>query len=275
MVTMNVHKMQKKKYNSLMIITFLFFLFSYSFVLAADSSEKSRQLTKTDLKLSLMYPKSPFDNIITNYATECKFTKFSFNNESKKAKSKGKAFLFSLLLPGAGEYYTGHKTLAKSFIITEIVLWAGYFSFKAYSKWKRDDMYIFAASHADAKVEGKPSQFFVDIGNYHDVYEYNDAKQRRREFSKVYMEKDYYWSWDSVDNQQEFELMRISSDRAYNRAVFTIGGIIANHVISAIDAVWHSYIYNKRINKSATNIDEVKIHVSGMKQLLITIQKPL
>lgn len=178
----------------------------------------------------------------------------SNESEVKSPKSRGKAFLFSFLLPGAGEYYLGRKGLAKTFFFTEVALWATYISFNRYSDWKRDDMYALAASHADADIDGKPSQYFVDLGNYMDVYQYNDAKQRMGEFFNVYDVDTYYWSWDTATNRKEFEDLRISSDRAHDRANFTIGAILANHVISAIDAVWQSNRYNKELHSSGVSI---------------------
>ena len=254
---------------SLFLITFIFI--PCSIIFAGDVPEPM------DLLLTIKYPKLLDSN---NYIAESKFSGFRLNTEiktQKETKSKGKAFLFSLLLPGAGEYYLGKKTVAKSFFITELVLWAGYFSFKTYGDWQRDDMYVYASTHADADVKGKPSQFFVDIGNYHDIYEYNDAKQRRRETFNIYDEEDYYWLWDSSENQYTFEQMRISSDKAHHRATLTVGGIIANHVLSAIDAVWQSYRYNKNLNNKNAKLDKgIKVHFGGLRPsgcVLVSIKK--
>lgn len=210
-----------------------------------------------DVRLALKYP-----NLMNNESVlqKSKIPSSMMQQTSKdpRLKAKGKAFLYSLLLPGAGEYYVGNKTMAKAFFFTEIILWASAISFDSYSNWKRDDMYVYAATHAGAHAEDKPAQYFVDIGNYDNIYEYNDAKQRQREFYKVYSEEEYYWSWDSPANRDKFENMRISSDRAHNRAIFAIGGIIANHLVSAIDAVWQSYRYNKRI-QNEQNLESMRL----------------
>lgn len=164
-------------------------------------------------------------------------------------KNRGVAFLRSLIIPGAGEHYLGHRTLAKSYFITEITLWVGFFSFRTYGKWLRNDAIAFAATHSGAYTDGKPSQFFVDIGNYINVDEYNDAKQRMRQFDKVYTDESDFWQWDKDINRHDFEQMRIASDRAYNRSVFVLGGIFANHIISAFDAVWRTRSYNRKVDK--------------------------
>jgi len=187
----------------------------------------------------------------------------AFETEEKQSdkvyKNRGKAFLRSLLIPGAGEHYLGHHTLAKTFFITEVTLWISLISFRTYGKWLRDDAIAFAATHSGAITDGKPSQFFVDIGNYADVNTYNDAKQRMRQFDKVYTDESFFWNWDKDINRHDFEQMRIASDRAYNRSVFVIGGIFANHIISAFDAVWRTRSYNKNVDKK--NSSNVHVNV--------------
>lgn len=168
-------------------------------------------------------------------------------------KNRGTAFFRSMLLPGAGERYVGKKSLGKAFFITEVTLWLGYFAFREYGDWIKKDALAFAATHAGAETDGKPSQYFVNIGFYSDIYQYNDAQQRMRQFSKVYSIDEYYWAWDKDDSRSRFVNMRIASDRAHNRAIFVLGGIFANHILSAIDAVWQTYRYNKNVdhNKQA------------------------
>ncbi|MBN1155122.1 hypothetical protein JXB12_09425 [candidate division KSB1 bacterium] len=182
-------------------------------------------------------------------------------NIDYRTKSKGKAFLYSFILPGAGEYYLGRKSLAKTFFITEVFLWASYFSFETYSDWLREDMYTMAATHANANIHGRPAQYFVDIGNFNDIYLYNDTKERQREYYKIYDIEDYYWSWQSEEYREKFEDLRISSDRAHNRAVFVVGAIIANHVVSAIDAVWQSSRLEKRMRQQ--DVNSLNLHFSS------------
>jgi len=189
-------------------------------------------------------------------------------------KDRKKAFLRSLILPGAGEYYLGKRSLAKTFFFTEVALWLGYFGFRQYSSWVRDDALAFAATHSGANIKNKPSQFFVDIGNYQDVYQYNDAKQRFFQFEKVYQDEDYYWSWDSELNRRKFENMRIASDRAINRSVFVLGAIFANHVLSAVHSMWQANRYNKKLKKVSGLDIQFRVRPDYLNQTVILgIQK--
>jgi hypothetical protein len=198
----------------------------------------------------------------------------SSNDQPKLYKDRKKAFFRSLILPGAGEYYLGKHTLARAFFATEVTLWLSYFAFRQYGKWIRDDALAFAATHSAAGIEGKPSQFFVDIGNYIDIYEYNNAKLRFGEYEKVYDEGDFFWSWDLDKNRRKFENMRIAGDRALNRSTFVIGAVFANHLISAIHASWQTHRYNKKLDQVSKSNIQIHINTNYFSgEVSINIQK--
>ncbi|MBN1560240.1 hypothetical protein JW998_08315, partial [candidate division KSB1 bacterium] len=46
--------------------------------------------------------------------------------------------------------------------------------------------------------------------------------------------------------RDKFDELRIASDTADNRAKFVLGAIVANHIVSAIDAVWTVYQHDKK-----------------------------
>jgi len=153
--------------------------------------------------------------------------------------SKGKALFLSILIPGLGEYSAGHKTRAKAFFITEVLLWSTYAGFKTYENWIEDEYRVFATTHARVDVAGKSHKYFVNIGNYDNIYDYNATKLNYRQLEDVYPD-DHAWDWDSDANRHDFKMMRIRSDNANYRALFTLGTILVNHIVSAIDAVWVS-----------------------------------
>ncbi len=195
------------------------------------------------------------------YSTFSFSTKIAASDKATGYKDRKNAFFRSLILPGAGEHYLGKQNFARAFFAAEVSLWLSYFAFQQYGKWLREDALTFAATHSGATIDGKPSQFFVDIGNYTDIYQYNDAKLRYGEYEKYYKEADYFWSWDLVSNQQKFENMRISSDRARNRSTYVLGAIFANHLISAIHATWQTHRHNKKINEMTSS--QVHFNVSA------------
>ncbi|MBN1351784.1 hypothetical protein JXJ21_20395 [candidate division KSB1 bacterium] len=211
------------------------------------------QINDTDRSANQFFVQS----LMINSFTERKFQEGEAeSNKTITKKSKGKAFMFSMLLPGAGEYYVGRKTRAKSFFISEISLWTIFAGLRIYGGWNEREYKTFAEDHALANTDGKKHRYFVDIGNFDNIYLYNDFQLRERDLEDVYPETaQYFWQWDNTANRDKFERMRIRSDDAYYRALFVGGIIFVNHLVSAIDAVWVSYKHNKQLNKAGTHLD--------------------
>ena len=161
-------------------------------------------------------------------------------------KKRGKAFFMSLLVPGWGQNYAGASTKRNMFLGLEIGMWMSYGGFTAYSNWREEDYKTFAATHAGVNLDGKNNTYFIDVGNFADIYEYNDYHLQQRNSNKYYQDIDfYYWHWQNQASRDKFDQLRISADTAHNRALFMLGAIVANHVISAIDAVWSVHKYEK------------------------------
>ncbi len=171
--------------------------------------------------------------------------------QSVPQKSRGKAMLLSLVLPGLGEKYAGAHTRAAVFMSTEVALILSYIGFKQYSHWRKEDYKTYAASHASVDLSNKTDSYFVNIGNYQSISEYNAAKLRQRNLQEFYRdEQAYYWEWQSQAHRHKFDQLRISADKANSNALFVLGAIFANHMISAIDAMWSAQQYNKNQQKS-------------------------
>lgn len=162
-------------------------------------------------------------------------------------KSSTTAVLYSLLLPGMGELYADGFDDGKYSLIAEGGLWITYFSMREYGTWIQNDARNFASVHAGAQIDGKNDQYFVNLGNFVDTYEYNDKKLRDRELDRVYDENaGYYWKWDSDENRKEFRSMRVSSERVLNNSQFVIAAVVVNRIVSAINAARLTRLYNKR-----------------------------
>jgi hypothetical protein len=165
-------------------------------------------------------------------------------------KSAATAVLYSLLLPGMGEYYADGFDVGRYSLIAEGGLWLTWFSFRQYGTWLRDDARNFASVHAGAVNAGKNDRYFVDLGNFNDIYEYNDKQLQDRELENLYdANSSYYWRWDSDQNRQEYRAMRVSSERVLNNAQFVIAGIVVNHIVSAVNAARLVRIANQRTSE--------------------------
>ena len=125
---------------------------------------------------------------------------------ASEKKSVGLAALYSLLIPGMGELYTGaFVTSGKYFLAAEGVLWLTWGAFDIYGNSVRNDSRAFAQVHAALNPTGKDDQFFVDVGNFINTAAYNDKKLRDREADKLYdPAAGYAWQWDTDASRATF-----------------------------------------------------------------------
>lgn len=154
---------------------------------------------------------------------------------SKLSKERGDAFLKSLLIPGWGQYDNGYKRSALVFVFSELAIFGGMYAFHQHGVAKRSDYKAYAAQHAGV-VDEHPHGFYVDIGNWDCVEDYNEQRLQDREFDRLYTSSLDWWEWNSSENRLHMEKIRIQSDRAFNSVYFLIGGLVLNHIASAIHA---------------------------------------
>ncbi|MBL7066913.1 MAG: hypothetical protein ISS29_03530 [Candidatus Marinimicrobia bacterium] len=146
--------------------------------------------------------------------------------------------LKSLILPGWGEHSLQYQKRGYVLNSTELGLWIGHAVLIFYGRSVEKDMKAYAATHAGIDPKGKDEYYFTDIGNYMNLYDYNDQKLRYRQFANLYPETgDYFWAWDSEDSREKFDQKRIDSQKAFHAASFALGGLIINRIISMIDII--------------------------------------
>lgn len=182
---------------------------------------------------------------------------------SARRKSTGLAAIYSLLLPGMGELYAENFESGKYFIIAEGTLWLTYAAFEVYGNQLQDDSRSFAQAHAGVSPSNKADQYFIDIGNFLDIHEYNEKKLRDREPEKLYDATSHYaWRWDSDLSRATYRDQRIASENMYNNRKFVVAAILVNHVASAINAVRATIIHNKAVSDAIGQLD-IRADVMG------------
>jgi TM2 domain-containing membrane protein YozV len=173
--------------------------------------------------------------------------KTAFSSEEKK-KSVTRAVLYSLLLPGAGQFYVEEQNRGKIFLGTEFTFWSGFFAFRTYGSWLKKEYKSYAAVHANAIIQGKSDEFFKDLTYYINRDEYN--KLGPLYFGKespVYPETDFWnWQWESQQAQKHYREMRNKSKSSYRKALYMVGLAMANRLVSAVDAFRLAKIYNRK-----------------------------
>lgn len=170
-------------------------------------------------------------------------------------KSVGLAAIYSLLLPGMGELYADGFSTGKYFLIAEGAIWLTYAGFSVYGDALRDDARAFAVAHAGISLSGKDDQFFVDIGNFMSIDDYNDKKLRDRDLAKVYdPTQGYAWNWDSDLSRSNYREQRVASDNVYNNRKFVLAAVLLNHVASAVNAARSVIARNADVGAQQTSL---------------------
>ena len=160
------------------------------------------------------------------------------DHQANHRKSVFKAGLYSVLVPGGGQYYLGYRKKARYFFVTEALTWIGFASFRVYGSWKEDDYIRYAAIHADARLEDKDDDFCDFVGFYDDIDQYNTLG-RIWDPDRPYLEDtpDNHWRWESETHRATYRELKNRSREAYRRAEFMIGIAIVSRIVSVIDAV--------------------------------------
>ena len=190
----------------------------------------------------------------------------------KSKKSPGLAMLYSLVVPGMGHLYTGRFDVGKYFIISEAALWLGFGSFSIYGNWLKNDAYNYAVMHAGISKNGKDDDFYINIGNYDNVDQYNNERLLYGEYDKIYsVANGFGFYWDTPENRRRYREDRIAGERTLNDRIFITGAILLNHIISGISALILTNKYNDEFRKStggiSLNADVIKYgnRVTGIK----------
>jgi len=191
-----------------------------------------------------------------------------------ESKSPAKAFLFSAIIPGTGEIYTGAKRGYVQ-IIAEVGFIAAAIITHRQASDMRDDYftevekYVLCDDFLD-DIPDKPCLFEKWTGedyehatmydNWHNVYTESEGKPIERVGA-------FYWEDrkhvkddekrerdpDSEERDEALKLRNKSNDRFQLSKIF-IGLTIFNHIVSAIDARIMAKIYNQRHKSEAQTL---------------------
>ena len=163
-----------------------------------------------------------------------------------------KALMLSLLLPGAGELYSGHKGRATGFFVSEGAVWANFAAWEIAGHLRKDNYIEQARLNAGVGTTSESDDYWRLVGTYvrssgsGDSYEDALRRDARNEFPSDPAAQDAWvaqrlptgnraWNWTSASMQESYLLTRQNSRRAFNRAKFSFALAILNRLASAID----------------------------------------
>lgn len=176
--------------------------------------------------------------------------------QGERPRSATKAVALSLLLPGAGQFYTEQGTAARAFVGTEVALWTGVLAFRTYGRLKKEDYVGFATEHAGIQSTGKDDNFYKFLTFYDNRDEYNKISRIFEPSNPFYPETNQWnWQWDSRESRTRYRELRNASKTAYRRAVYLIGGAVANRLLSAVHAYRAVKQYNRKLRQEKGNLE--------------------
>jgi hypothetical protein len=172
---------------------------------------------------------------------------------TRGAKNPRKALMLSLLLPGAGELYSGHKGRATGFFLSEGAIWANFAAWEIAGQLRKDNYIEQARLNAGVGTSSESDDYWRLVGVYQrssgsgpDSYEDALRRDARNEFPSDPAAQDAWvaerlptgnraWNWTSASLQENYLETRQNSTRAYHRAKFSFALAILNRIASAID----------------------------------------
>lgn len=177
-------------------------------------------------------------------------------DKERAFKNPWRAFLMSAVLPGAGEHYAEAGLKSKVFFASEVGLWSALISFRHLGNWRKDDYRLQAATAAGADVAGKDDRYFDVLGFYDSREDYNKVAGAY-DHARVYYPdtKTYFWKWESADARMKYRNFKNDSKSYYRNANFSLGLILANHLISAADAYWSAKRFNRHVESGFSGVD--------------------
>lgn len=160
------------------------------------------------------------------------------------------AMLYSLLLPGLGEYYLGRTDRAKIFFVAEGAIWTSFAVFRIQGN-HREDLYKEYAEINAGAGQRDDDDFYRTIGNFiasDGPFSANEAvrRQARALFpdnpdrrDEFLADNGYFgddaWEWESEEFLARYKEMRTSSLDAFRRSNLSLGLLVANRLISVLD----------------------------------------
>lgn len=193
-------------------------------------------------------------------------------------KSPNEAFLYSLVLPGAGQFYAGVKR-GYLYAAAEVGLLAAYFILRNSAATTRDEYRDVVRQHVIFDGPGsfdnwdlvEDFEHATQYENWNHVY---DSDATRARTGKWYWEDarpfkdeaDIAIDFDSRYRLEAFDLRQQANDRFEFARTF-LGLAILNHVISAIDARITTKSWNRK--QARANSLEIDVQTGAMESAVV------
>lgn len=193
-------------------------------------------------------------------------------------KSPPKAFLFSALVPGAGQIYSQARR-GYLFLAVEALAVGGYLLFQHRGKRWKDEYIAFADRHwsEDRYQAWYDRRDSVYNSNLDDSLTHHLPEQKNHDYYEMIGKYDQFvYGWDDVDSTRddvhsthrgEYLNIRERSNRYLRWAGYGVGVMLFNRVLSALDAARAARRYNQRASPERAKVNiEFRLRPYGQEQ---------
>lgn len=193
------------------------------------------------------------------------FPMFDSDIYSAEHRSVGKAFLYSIAVPGMGEYYAGSKIKAGIFLAFDMLSWTQYLSKHRSGTRKEDEFAAYADEHWSPTaytiwlIDTLGVQSDEDVSGF---THHLPAEKTQQYYEMVGKWRQFRHGWDDYDPVKDTSLNRVAYLEMRDQANKKLESArkwamisLANHVLSAFDAALSA----KRFNKSRDVFSDVNV----------------
>jgi len=199
----------------------------------------------------------------------------------RESKSVGKAFAYSLLIPGMGQFYNGSKVKGVIFMGIELLGWVAWANYRSSGNTRTDEYEAFADAHWhdqpywDSLLVHRGIEKWKDdeVFAHHLPWKINENGDTVADHNYEYYENvgkydQFVWGWNDLrqidlinpgqpesafasERRGEYVIMREDANKDYDRARAAGIVLIANHVVSALEAAFSAKRFNKRAQQAS------------------------
>jgi hypothetical protein len=160
------------------------------------------------------------------------------------------SFAKSAIIPGWGEIGQGSNS-GYAFLAAEFLLWAGRFYFAEEVNLREREAYVYALQNAGLQPGNYSDEHLYILTRYnhsgfgaggYNEFIYRQAQAMDPDEREQYIldnaifDDSLSWSWGSREQRRQYSIMRKNADHNRDYIKGVTGVIVANHIISAINA---------------------------------------
>lgn len=162
----------------------------------------------------------------------------SFKERDQSPSPKG-ALLRSLVVPGWGHNYvdSNNWSRGKVHLAADVIMILSYVGLNNRVNTLEGNLITQANARAGIYLKGQSRQMELAVSKFNSIDEYNDYQLRSRNWDKLIPKNSQTsWNWDSAQDRYDFQNTRERISTASNQLPALLTLMIANRVLSGINA---------------------------------------